>query len=95
MKHIRTIAETATWVKQQDPNSALTKTAIRGLILEDSLPHDMIGDKYLLALESLVDLIEKATMPVPSSELHDEPHIKRLRTIEGAAAWVKELDPNT
>ena len=95
MKHIRTITEVANWVKQQDPDSALTKTAIRGLILEGSLPYDKIGEKYLLALESLVDLVEKATIPVPSSGLPDEPHIQHLRTIEGAAAWVKELDPNT
>lgn len=95
MKHIRTIAEAANWVKQQDPDSALTKTAIRGLILEGILPYDRIGDKYILALESLDELVEQATMPAPSSELHDEPHIKHLRTIEGAAAWVKEFDPNT
>ena len=95
MKHIRTIAETANWVKQQDPDSALTKTAIRGLIHEGTLPYDKIGDKYLVALESLDELIEKATMPTPSSEFHETPCIKHLRTIESAAAWVKALDPGT
>ena len=95
MKHIRTIAEAANWVKQQDPCSALTKTAIRGLILEGNLPYDRIGEKYLLALESLDELVEHATMPVPSSNLREQPSINHLRTIEGAADWVKALDPNT
>ena len=95
MKHIRTIAETSKWVNQQDPDSALTKTAIRGLILEGTLPYDKIGNKYLVALEALDELVEKATMPAPLSDLHDEPRIKHLRTVEGAAAWVKEHDPNT
>lgn len=95
MKHIRTIAETANWVKQQDPDSALTKTAIRSLVIHGILPSNRIGDKYLIALEALDTLVENATMLMPSAGTHDKPCIRHLRTIEGAAAWIKVYDPGT
>lgn len=50
---IRTISEAAKWVQQTDPDSALTPTAIRRLVISGELPSRRVGNKYLLDLESL------------------------------------------
>ena len=50
---MRTIDQCAEFVQQQDPETALTKTAIRRLVITGKLPSVRIGAKYLVALENL------------------------------------------
>lgn len=50
---MRTIDQAAAYMKATDPETALTKTAIRRLVTTGALPSVMIGQKYLVALENL------------------------------------------
>lgn len=43
MLHVRTIREAAAWFKQEDPHTALTETAIRGLIYKNKIPYAKVG----------------------------------------------------
>lgn len=50
---MRTIDQAAEYVKATDPDTALTKTAIRRLVTTGALPSVKVGQKYLVALENL------------------------------------------
>lgn len=50
---VRTIREAAAWFKQEDPYTALTETAIRGLIYKNKIPYAKVGKKYLITIEAL------------------------------------------
>lgn len=50
---MRTIDQTVDHLKAQDPDTALTKTALRRLVIAGTLPSVKIGTKYLIALETL------------------------------------------
>lgn len=53
MRRMRTISQAATWFEEKDPGTALTKTAIRRLVLTGVIPHVSVGNKRLIALEDL------------------------------------------
>ena len=50
---MRTIEAAAAEVKQTDPNTALTKTALRRLVISGTIPSVRVGTKYLVALENV------------------------------------------
>ena len=50
---MRTIREAAAYVRQTDPETALTETAIRRFVVSGTLPSVRVGQKYLVALENL------------------------------------------
>lgn len=66
---MRTINEAAKWVKETDPNTALTPTAIRRLVISGELPSRRAGNKYLLDLDSLERYmsggLQQQTAPAP------------------------------
>lgn len=53
MLHPRTIRDAAVWFKAQDPETALTETAIRRLVRSGEVPSVRVGRKYLVNLEAL------------------------------------------
>lgn len=53
MKRMRTIPQAAAYMRETDPGTALTKTAIRRLVLTGKIPHTAVGTKRLIALEDL------------------------------------------
>lgn len=53
MPRMRTIAEAARQIRESDPATALTETAIRRLLTTGALPCVRIGAKYLLDLDVL------------------------------------------
>ena len=53
MRRMRTIPQAAAYMQELDPGTALTKTAIRRLVLEGKLPFTAVGTKRLVALEDL------------------------------------------
>jgi len=53
MPRMRTISEAAKYIREADPATALTETAIRRLIVTGELPCVRIGVKYLLDLDVL------------------------------------------
>ena len=50
---LRTIDETAAMLRAQDPKSALTKTALRRMVVTGQLPSVTVGAKYLIDVDRL------------------------------------------
>lgn len=63
MRRMRTIQQAAAWVKEADPNTALTQTAIRRLVLSGEIPHITAGTKRLIALEDIEDYLAGVLSP--------------------------------
>jgi excisionase family DNA binding protein len=53
MPRMRTISEAARYVRAADPETALTETAIRRLLINGSVPSVRVGVKYLIDLDAL------------------------------------------
>ena len=49
---LRTI-EQAAWLRESDPETCLTQTAIRRLVVSGRLPHVRVGQKYLVDIDAL------------------------------------------
>lgn len=65
MPRMRTINQAATWLQENDPETALTKTALRRLVTSGKLPSVRVGQKYLISLEALEDYLH-GTVPLPA-----------------------------
>ena len=50
MRLMRTIDEAAAFLRQADPNTAVTKTALRRLVRSGEIPSVRVGAKYLVDL---------------------------------------------
>lgn len=50
---MRTIEQTAAHIKAIDPETALTKTAIRRMVISGDIPSVKAGQKYLIDLDRL------------------------------------------
>ena len=50
MRRMRTIDEAAAFLRQADPNTAVTKTALRRLVTSGQIPSVRVGAKYLVDL---------------------------------------------
>lgn len=61
---MRTVDQAAAWLHEQDPETALTKTALRRLVVTGQLPSVRVGQKYLISLETLEDYLAGA-VPLP------------------------------
>ena len=61
---MRTVDQAAAWLREQDPETALTKTALRRLVVTGQLPSVRVGLKYLISLETLEDYLAGA-VPLP------------------------------
>ncbi len=72
---MRTIEQAASWLQENDPETALTKTALRRLVVTGKLPCVRIGQKYLIALETLEDYLA-GDVPLPPSGTM--PEIRRV-----------------
>ena len=77
MQKLRTIREAFRCVKEADPQTALTPTALRRLVLSGDIPSTRIGTKRLITLESL----EKYFCPEPQ-QLSIEPSRGTIRHVE-------------
>ena len=53
MLHMRTIDQTMEHIRATDPETALTKTALRRMVVSGRIPSVRVGPKYLIALENL------------------------------------------
>jgi len=57
MARMRTQSQAFEWLKSHDPDTALTKTALRRLIITGAVPSVRVGQKYLISLEALEDYL--------------------------------------
>ena len=54
---MRTIDQSIAWLRENDPDCAFTKTALRQLIVTGQFPCVHIGNKYLIDLDVLIDFL--------------------------------------
>lgn len=67
MRRMRTLPQAAEYLRQTDPETALTFSALRRLVLAGEIPHVQVGTKRLIALEDLEDYLERGTVsPSPA-----------------------------
>ena len=78
MARMRTIDQVADWLRKTDPDTALTKTALRRLVTTGQLPSVRIGQKYLLDLDTLTEYL-KGTLP----EAAPEAEYGKIRRVAG------------
>lgn len=64
MPRMRTIDAAYKILKDADPQSALTKTALRRLIVSNTVPSIKIGNKYLFSLDLLEAYIAGEIQPI-------------------------------
>lgn len=62
---MRTIDQLAEYLKSTDPETALTKTAIRRLVISGVLPHVNAGRKYLVSIEAVEDYLVSGMVRLP------------------------------
>ena len=55
MRQMRTINEAAAFLRQADPDTAITKTGLRRLVTSGQIPSVRVGAKYLVDLGALDD----------------------------------------
>ena len=65
VRHMRTIDAAIQHVKEIDPETSLTKSALRRLVVSGTIPHTRIGNKYLVCLETLDDFLKGQTAEKP------------------------------
>lgn len=63
---MRTIDQIARFIRDKDPETALTKTAIRRLVVTGAIPSVKVGQKYLVSLEAVDNYLAGAT-PISAS----------------------------
>lgn len=62
MRRMRTLPQAAEYLRQVDPESALTFSALRRLVLAGAIPHVAVGSKRLVALEDIEQFLETGTV---------------------------------
>lgn len=70
MPRMRTIKEAIRYIKETDPDTALTEHALRGMVNTGQIPHVPAGRKFLLDLDSLDEYLrgERAAPAQPARE---------------------------
>ena len=73
MPRMRTIDQAAAYIHERDGETALTKTALRRMVVTGALPSVRVGAKYLINLDSMEDFLEAGTSrivtPMPSGTI--------------------------
>ena len=59
-KRIRTVNTAYEEIKAKDPNSAITKTAIRRLLSNGTIPSINIGNKVIFNMDDLENILAEA-----------------------------------
>ena len=75
MARMRTIDQAAAWIREQDPETALTPTALRRLVTSGQVPSVRVGQKFLVELGE-VEAYLRGSVPTPASAL---PGIREVR----------------
>ena len=82
MRKMRTIDEAAAFVRQADPGTALTKTALRRLVTSGQIPSVRVGSKYLVDLNAIDEFCSGQAVQAPMGT----GSIRRLAGVPGGHA---------
>jgi len=63
VNRMRTIDQAAAYIRERDGETAITKTALRRLIVTGRLAHVQVGSKYLIDLDVLEGFLRGETAP--------------------------------
>ncbi len=78
---MRTIDAAIKELKQDDPNCALTRHALRRMVISKRVPSVQVGNKYLVNLDSLINLLSEPEVlletPISYPDSQEEP-IRRI-----------------
>lgn len=66
---MRTQAEVMAYIRESDPDTALTPWALRSMVLSGKIPSTTVGRKRLIDLDTLELYLSPAPEPEPNSEL--------------------------
>lgn len=58
MSRVRTQQELLAYIKSKDPDTALTESALRRMVLSGAIPHIPVGRRKLVDLDVLDDLLD-------------------------------------
>ena len=61
LPRMRTITETIKLLREQDPDTCLTETALRRMVISGELPSVRVGKKYLLDIDRVGDHLRGTT----------------------------------
>ena len=67
MRRMRLISEAYEEIKEADPNTALTMTAFRRLVLDERIPSIMVGNKRLVSMEDVEYFFQHGDEPEPET----------------------------
>ena len=69
MQRMRTIKQTIEYIRSEDPETALTESALKRLVSNGAIPSVKVGRKRLLSLDVLSEVLKsaKAASPVPEA----------------------------
>lgn len=68
MRRMRLISEAYAEIKETDPNTAITMTAFRRLVLDGRIPSIMIGNKRLVSMEDVENFFQHGDRQIPEPE---------------------------
>lgn len=54
---MRTIKEAYEWLRQQDPQTGITKNAFRVMVVSGQIPSLKVGNKYLLNVDKMIPFL--------------------------------------
>ena len=70
LPRMRTITETIRLLKEQDPDTCLTETALRRMVISGELPSVVkVGSKYLINVDRLINYLNEGTAGTDSSDV--------------------------
>ena len=77
MLKMRTIDQLAAYIRELDPDTALTKTALRRLVISGQIPCRKIGQKYIVSIEAVTDYLAET----PKKEAQS-PQVVGIRPVQ-------------
>lgn len=78
MPRIRTLKDTYEFLREMDPNTAVTPNALRRMVVSGQVPCVKAGKKYLIDLDVLFDYL-KGTKPEEALPNYKNPIRERQR----------------
>ena len=68
MQRMRTIKQTIEYIRAEDPETALTESALKRLVSSGAIPSVKVGRKRLLSLDVLSEVLKSARADDPIPE---------------------------
>lgn len=68
MQRMRTIKQTIEYIRAEDPETALTESALKRLVSSGAIPSVKVGRKRLLSLDVLSEVLKSAKAASPIME---------------------------